>query len=478
MNQIIIDTNARSRPVPSRRAAQKETTEIRKPGLALPVRILLVSLFIPWIWHIGPIALSSSRIVLVVMAIPCLVRWASGKAGPVRPADIALLLYCFWSSISLMVNQGVDGAIQPAGVLVSETIGAYFLARCYIRDADSFRSAIRLLFLIVVVMLPFAIMEAVLKRDVLLDLFGIVLPVPVTAGYEPRWGLKRVQGVLEHPILFGVVCGSILALTHVVLGYGESFAKRWSKTLLVAFTAFMSLSAGPMTAMIGQAMLLLYNWVLRDFAYRWRLLLGAIAAMWTAVSMVSNRSLPNLYLSTFAFDAESAYYRLQIWTFGSQSALNHPFFGVGLNRWERPNWMPPSIDMFWMLHAVYYGIPAAMFMLFTFLLTVFQIGLAKSADGRIERWKTGYLVTMCGFFVVGWTVHFWNATYALFLFLLASGYWMMDAKPEEPRRSSGNLPGTRSPSRRPRTSPSEADGRVVENAREPRKTRAPASRAP
>ena len=37
---------------------------------------------------------------------------------------------------------------------------------------------------------------------------------------------------------------------------------------------------------------------------------------------------------------------------------------------------------------------------------------------------------MTAFFVVAWTVHFWNATYVLFMFLMGSGVWMLDVKPK------------------------------------------------
>jgi hypothetical protein len=46
----------------------------------------------------------------------------------------------------------------------------------------------------------------------------------------------------------------------------------------------------------------------------------------------------------------------------------------------------------------------------------------------VEQYRLGYLITMCSFFLAGWTVHFWNGTYVLFLFLLGSGYWMLDVK--------------------------------------------------
>ncbi len=415
---------------------------VARQRLAWPVRLLLVSLFVPWIWHLGPLAFSLHRVVLLVMVVPCLVVWISGKAGRIRVPDITLLLYCLWCSISLMINQGFYGSIQPAGILFIETAGSYFIARCYIRNAEDFRRAIHLLFWLVVALLPFAILEAVTRRDVLLEAFSVVLPVPPTAEYELRLGLRRVQAVFEHPILFGVVAGSVFALSFLVLGYDEKGVGRWMRPGSVFATAFFSLSAGPLTALVGQGMLLFWNWLLSRYVYRWRLLCGLLAAAWVGLSMVSNRSVPNLFLSMFSFDGESAYYRILIWIFGTRSALDNPFFGVGLNRWERPIWMPPSIDMFWLIHAVYYGIPAATLMLLTLVVPFFRIGFLEISDDRLDQYRIAYIIAMCGFFLVGWTVHFWNATYMLFLFLLASGIWMLDTDSGKVRvmtRASGRL---------------------------------------
>ncbi len=399
--------------------------------LAWPVRILLISLFLPWTWHIGPLAISPYRLVVLVMVMPCLFLWITGRAGRVRSADITILLYCLWCFMSLVVNHGLEGSIQQAGIQFIETAGAYFIARCYIRNADNFYDAIRLLFWIVVILFPFAILEAVTNRNFLLEFLSKFVQAFPLSGREARWGLRRVQGVLEHPILFGVVCGSIFALVHLVLGYGEKAGRRWLRTGIVGATALLSLSAGPISALAAQAMLIFWNWLLRNYEYRWRLLVGLLSAMWILLSLVAKRSVPNIFLSFFSFDAQSAYFRILIWTFGTQSALNHPLFGVGMNRWERPSWMPSSIDMFWLTHAVYYGIPAAILMIVAFILPLLSIGFLKNLDERLEQYRTGYIIAMCSFFLAGWTVHFWNAPYVLFLFLLGSGLWMLDVRSAE-----------------------------------------------
>ena len=120
-----------------------------------------------------------------------------------------------------------------------------------------------------------------------------------------------------------------------------------------------------------------------------------------------------------------------IWDYGSASVLNHPLFGVGLNDWERPGWMPASIDNFWLFLAVRYGLPAPFLLLLAFLSIFLAVGFKKGLDDKITAYRTAFLITMTAFFLVGWTVHFWDAAYVLFLFLMGSGVWMLDVRPKE-----------------------------------------------
>lgn len=405
--------------------------------LALPVSLFLIALFIPWIFKVGSLALSPYRLVLVATFIPCLLAWLSGKAGRIRTADILLFLYCGWATVSLIANHGVGASFQTAGILLIETVGPYLMARCYIRNVGTFREMIRLLFLMVAILLPFALLEAIANRDVIMDLFSTVLPTHVIAITEPRWGLRRVQTVFEHPILHGVVCGSILALVFAVLGDGKSTSKKWLMTGVVGATTFLCFSSGPLTAIAAQGMLLGWNWFLRKNKNRWKLLWAMVFAAYLFVSMASNQTVPEFFITHFAFDQLSAGYRVLIWNFGTESVLNHPLFGVGLGEWDRPSWMPPSIDMFWLIHAVYYGLPGGILMMAAFLSNAFSVGYAKGLDEETSRYKTAYVIALTGLFMVGWTVHFWNTTYVLVMFLMGAGTFLLDSGTEQDTSRSG-----------------------------------------
>lgn len=390
------------------------------------VLFLLVQL-VPWTIMLGPIRVSGYRLVLIAFIVPCLGMWLSGKAGRIRLADILIIFYSLWCFIAIVEVHGLSYAMQPAGIIFIETVGAYLLARCFIRSAEDFYKLIWVLFLMVAFLLPLAIIESFSGRDVAKDFLSMFYPTFPDASTEPRWGLRRAQVVFEHPILYGVCTASILALVNLVLGYRESSARRWTMTGIVIAASFLSLSAGPLSALVAQGMLLLWNSVFRFLEQRWKILVSFSFLIGMSAELLSNRSLPAIFISYFSFDEGSARARLNIWDYGTISVMHHPLFGVGFNEWERPSWMSPSVDMFWLIDAIRHGIPAETLMVATFFATVLPIALKPIRDERLNVYRTAYVIAMTGFFLAGWTVYFWNATYVLMLFLLGSGVWIRDA---------------------------------------------------
>ena len=405
--------------IDSKRAKQKT--------LSWPVLLFLVGLAWPCLIYIGPLRMSLYRIVLFVMIVPCLAMFVSGRGGRLRVVDVALLLFACWRAISLIVISGLDSSLQTCGIEFIETAGAYLLARCFVRDANDFYNVIQLLFRIVAVLLPFAIIEIVTGQNVLLQLFAAICPTYST-NTEARLGLTRVQSVFDHPILFGVFASSVFALTHMVLGYRKNLVQRNFRTGVVGAATLLSLSAGPLIAIIVQGMLLSWNALLGKIKARWQILIGIVTAAYLTVQITANRSLLAIVSSYLTFDDQSYWYRRVIWDYGSASVLNNPLFGVGLNDWERPKWMLGSIDNFWLFLAVKYGLPAACLLLIALLSLLLSLAFKKGLDGKMSAYRTAFLITMTGFFIVSWTVAFWDAAYVLLVFLMGSGVWMLNVE--------------------------------------------------
>jgi hypothetical protein len=420
---------------PSARASRDQVAPARrKLWPALPVNLFLIGLIIPWAIEIGSFGLTVSRVVLLVMTVPCLIKWSRGDAGRQTPLDWIALMLCAWVCVALIVNAGLADGIESGGMIAVETAGAYFLARCYVRTAADFKSVVRLLFCTTVLLLPFALIEALTGNNIAMSIFGAVLPT-VKVSYDGlRMGLKRVQSVYEHPILFGVCSGLTLSLVYIVLGQGRSLFFRLSTAALVFFTAALSMSSGPYGAMAAQIGLMGWAAVTARIKYNWLLFGGLVLATFVIIEVGSNQSVPQFYISRFSFDRDTAWLRLLIWEFGSASVLNHPLFGIGFGSWARPVWLSDSIDMFWMAAAVRYGIPGGLLTLALPTAALIQVSSARLTDPIVQRYRLGYLIVIGSFFVVGWTVHFWGAAYLLLLFMLGAGGWFrspaaMDAKP-------------------------------------------------
>lgn len=392
-----------------------------------PIGLFLITLVVPWVFYFGPLRMSVYRIVLLLMLLPSIVMWLAGKAGRVRIADIAVLLYAFWATLSLSMNHGFDGVIQSAGIVFIETVGPYLLARCYVRSADDFYAVVRLLFGIVLFLLPFALFEFVSGQNVSRQLSGLILPT-YPDEMEGRLDLTRVQSVFEHAILFGVFTGSILALVYVVLGFRKRFLSRFVMGGIVAVTSILSISAGPLIALVVQVFLLGWNGLLSAMRSRWVLLIALAAAVVLVIELVANRSAMDIFVSFFLFDSSSYWFRKLIWMYGVESVQNHPLFGTGMSEWDRPTWMASSIDNFWLFHAVRYGLPAAFLMQLAFFSVFLPVSFRKGLNPIQAEYRTGFLITMTAFFLVAWTVHFWGAAYVLFMFLMGSGVWLLDVQ--------------------------------------------------
>jgi hypothetical protein len=277
----------------------------------------------------------------------------------------------------------------------------------------------------------------------LLSLVGPVFPDGSIGG---RFGLERAQVVFDHPILYGVFCASAFGLTWYAVGFGQPNIVRLTRVALVSLAAFFSLSAGAFAAVIAQASLIGWERATRDIRKRWRWLSLACICAYFAIDLISNRSPFHVIVTYLTFNVHSAYNRILVWEFGSAEVWRNPLFGIGFNDWIRPSFMSSSMDNFWLVIAVRYGLPAFVLFAAAIVLIFTSLGRARIADAEVKSCRLGVLVTLGGLIIAGTTVHFWNAIYCHFLFLLGSGMWILNQ-----RETSYSIPVTERPPARHNT---------------------------
>ncbi len=425
MKSIAIgDSHQIGRPA-SLRAARPAANQLARarqnPAL---IAVFVSSLALPFFFYIGPIRMSPYRLILVATFVPCLVAWLSGALGKVRLADILMLLTAVWGAFVLIVLHGIETALQPAGIFVIETLGPFLLARKYIRDYAAFQSMVKALALTMIVILPFAIFENVFGWPILIEAFGKIFPVYPVIGSELRLGFRRAQGTFEYSILFGVACSSAFALSYYV---GGSVARRLRRSGLVALAVASSLSSGPLLSLVVQGLLIAWDKVTSRMAQRWGILAGIVVAAYLAVDLTSNRTPFDVFISYLTFNSDTSYMRVHIWNYGMESVMKHPILGLGQTEWEHPDWMGGSIDNFWLVVAVRYGIPGFLLIAGSFVAVCFGLGRLKNLSYEAVQCRKGLVITICGLMLSICTVHVWDAPYVLILFLLGSGMWIFDS---------------------------------------------------
>jgi len=407
-------------------AARRSAAQGGAARFLLP--LFLISLVIPTYFFLGTMRLSPYRLLLVVMFIPLLVQWLGGKAGRIRAPDILILLFCLWEALALARVAGIGRSYQFSGIFLVETFGGYLLARVLIRDFETFRFFVKCFALVVLILGPFAMYEAVSKHAILLDIFRPIMPThTMVTGLEERWGMRRAQGPFEHPILYGVFCASAFALSVYVLGHGRKGPGRLVWPAGSAFATFASLSAGAWLAVVLQIGIMIWDHALRRMRRRWWLFLGLVIAAYVAVDILSNRTPVAVFISYMTFNAHNSFIRLAIFEHGMNNVWARPLFGMGpWGDWFRPYWLPPSVDNFWLLMAMRHGIPAFLFLAGAWAVVLSGLARMKSAIPAILAARKGLLIVLAGLAFSLSTVHLWNATYVFLCALLGSGMWMVE----------------------------------------------------
>lgn len=196
---------------------------------------------------------------------------------------------------------------------------------------------------------------------------------------------------------------------------------------LASLGVFLSLSAGAFLALAVQITLAIWDRVTRGVSHRWYIF-GGLLLGWTLVSLLSNRTPIKVFLTYLTFNPGTAYNRLRVWEYGSAEAMRHPLLGIGFGDWERPAWMlSGSMDNFWLATTVRYGFPAFLSLAGVLLALYVSMALSHKVTGETRRCRAAWMAMVAGLTMAGCTVHFWNALFCLFCFLLGSGVWIIAA---------------------------------------------------
>lgn len=429
------------RPEVTRAAPPLQDSEIAEPVASRSpiIIIFIVSLFIPIQIYFGDLRLSAYRIVLLLMFVPAFVLFLRNSGGAMTKVDFLIFGHALVGGLTLFVT---GSNVQSIGIFIVEAAGPYLLARSLIRNGADFTRMVNWLTYCILATIPFALYENVTEQPIILKTLGTVFNVLNNVPHETRLGLDRAQVVFDHPILYGVFCSMGFTLAFFT---SKSLAKvqlRYIRAGLVALASFLSLSSGALVCVAFQIALSVYDRALASMTKRWTILIGGCLVLYFLLEIASNRSVAQILIPYIALNEGTAWTRLLVNASVMEQIAQKPWFGFGLNGdWIRPHWVVTrSIDNFWLAVAFRHGVPTIALLGLAALALLVGLMRAKTASERDNRCRIGLAITISALCLAITTVHLWNSTYCMFIFLFGAGVWLFDGSNKSPdfhrRRSS------------------------------------------
>lgn len=318
----------------------------------------------------------------------------------------------FLGSVGLGVTWMATG-IENSGITFLETLVPYFCARVLIRTSKEVAVLLRVLVLLVVALGATTLYESITG----FSLYHMgQLPF-----LDLRQGFYRAYGPFPHPILWGLFAASAISFT-LVTKDGQSL--RLPNLMLLTLTlvaTYTSLSSGAALAMVVQFALFLWLAVSSQIRNRWRVFSMLFIALYLAIDIASNRTPVHVLIDYATFNSGTGFYRMLIWHFGWENFLTSPFVGIGYNDWFRAHWMHGSIDAFWLVLLMRYGLLGAVPFILAIVHIVYSAGIRESEQVRPFgplTLSTALMFSLVGYIVAGFTVHFWAHSYVFFMFLV------------------------------------------------------------
>lgn len=410
-------------------AAQQKAV-IRDAGW--PVICFMVALCLPpeLGFKIGPLYLSWYRAMFLFLILPCFWKLVVGTVKRQR-CDWLFSLFFVWSFLSLLVNHGIFVALETGGSFCLDGFGAYLLARVYIRDEKTFSGFCRIFVTIVLLLMFLAVPESLTGVSYIRKFAALVGGQSMLPETDMRMGFYRAFVTFDHPILYGVFCGNSMAVSWFVLG-GNGM-RQIMRSVGISIATVASFSSGAITTLMSQFTLIVWNFLPGSDRRKWWSFAGALALIYLGIDILSNRNPLRVAISYLTLNPSTAYGRIVIWEYGIDEVMRHPWFGLGLHDWIRAEWLlSASMDNFWLLTSMRYGIPAFCFLSGTVISILLTLLWAKHLDQRCKRIRLGWIISMMGFCLAGCTVHFWNTLLVFFCFFVGSGVWLLPRETQAP----------------------------------------------
>ena len=375
------------------------------------------------------------RLFLIPSALFIAASYFQGRWRFVWP-DMMVLGATAWICLALFQTTERFEAFTASFAQFTDIALAYLFARSVFTSLRDLRIFLLLMSPGLGIIGAIMIVESVTNTHILQPFFADLLGQRYNVRFDQRLGLMRARGPFPHPILAGIFMASFLPL------YFLSGLKRWPWIVGVAAScaSFFTVSSAALLALTAGSGLVLYNWLSERFLQlSWKLFFFASATVIFVLELGSNSGSFNLLMRFGSLNSYSAYNRVLIWRYGTQNVEKNPWFGIGYEDWERPDWMVASIDHYWLILAIQYGIiPPVLIALALIAAVVAVMRRSATANPIDARFMRGIAIAVSVFALGAVSVALWLQVQVWFFMLIAitvsAGYGIFEPRRAPPRQ--------------------------------------------
>lgn len=376
--------------------------------------------------HLGENFIYMDRLALAIaMPFVALHLWR-GTIKFVLP-DWLILFLGIWMVVALWQVHGAERALVSGLSFAFDAVAGYYLARITFRSLDDMRRVLiccaPAFFLAGLSLAAESLSHTLIVRPFFARMFGGLHyssgtdNIDTVIEVQIRYGLMRAYGPWIHPIEAGLHMATLLAI------YWKSGIRGWPLwlALFAVGTAIFTVSSAALLTLILSIGMLVYDWLTRKVReLSWPPVFFAVAFLILAMSIFSKSGPVGLFIRFATLDPSTGYFRVAIWQFASLSALAHPWFGIGFNAYNRPEWMfTSSIDTHWLLYAVRFGLPAVAALLLACLSALGGLIRAEKMANRADAgFYRGIAMSLGLLIVMGFSVAYQGGTLTWFTILL------------------------------------------------------------
>lgn len=387
------------------------------------IAVFMCSMLIPAEFKVGPIRLTPYTALLLAFIGPMLLLFArqvtEGRNRLVL-LDWLILAHVLASAAAILYNNGLPRLVFVVNNSVT-LLGGYLIGRVLIRRAADYEHFFRWFYYGLLFWLPFALIEMLTRQMIITQILSHFADVLPRAGNSPRLGLNRVQAFMEHAITYGLLCSVGVANSYYILRDAPAL-KRLGRTGFFAFMTFISLSSAPNIAQGLQFMLIGWDRLLGSLRHKWVMLVILATVTLATVQLAAPHGIVGLVIDNLAFDSSTGWGRTEIFAYGSAEVLRNPIFGIGLgDNWIRPWYRKPSVDNFWLMTALRYGLLAATLLILGILAHLAIILSRSNLDAKFAEYRKGYVIAWIGMIFILATVHIWGSAPVFIMAYLGAG---------------------------------------------------------